>query len=288
MPARKIDYFYSPFQQPRHMRFLLTPEITGNQKVLPFNYQYPLSAWIYRTIHEGNHDFAEFLHNKGFSTGERVYKFFTFSQLLFPAQGFKVVNNNMQLLCKSIGLEISFLVPEAVQHFISGLFQNQQFSIGNKEHSVAFAVRSVEAKPVPVFSNRCSFSSLSPIMISRYDESRKHAEYLRPGHPDYEKIFFDNLVRKYAVARGAGLLHDSVPTMEAPAEMKFRFSEPVKQKGVLIKAGTSQQTQIIGYMYNFEIEAPPELIKIGYLAGFGEKNSLGMGCAEPVSLNLTI
>lgn len=263
------------------MRFLLTFEITGNHKVLPFNYQYPLSSWIYKTIHTGNHHFAEFLHNQGFITGGKVYKFFTFSQLLFPAQGFKVINSSMQLLCNTISLEISFLIPEAIQHFISGLFQNQQFSIGDKQHSVSFVVRSVEAKPLPDFNSKCSFSSLSPVMISRYDESRKHAEYLKPDHPSYEQIFFDNLVRKYVAALSSGLLQESILLKEPPAEMKFRFSEPVKQKGVIIKAGTMQQTQIIGYMYNFEIQAPPELIKIGYLAGFGEKNSLGMGCSNP-------
>lgn len=37
-------------------------------------------------------------------------------------------------------------------------------------------------------------------------------------------------------------------------------------------------------MYNFELEATAELIRIGYLAGFGEKNSLGMGCGKHLPL----
>lgn len=186
------------------MRLLLNLLITGNKRILPFNYQYPLSAWIYKTIHEGNHEFAAFLHNRGFSTGEKAYKFFTFSNLLIPARGFKVANHAMQLSCNEISLVISFLVPDAIQHFITGLFQQQNFSLGDKQHQVSFLVRSVEALPMPDFLNISRFNALSPVIVSRYDEKRKHAEYIQPGHPDYERIFFDNLVRKYAAALSAG------------------------------------------------------------------------------------
>ena len=264
------------------MRLLLNLEIDGNKRVLPFNYQYPLSAWIYKTIHLGNHEFATFLHHKGFITGEKSYKFFTFSNLLIPAKGFKVVENAMQFLCDQIGLELSFLVPDASQHFIAGIFKNQHFSIGDKQNQVSFAVRSVEALPFPGCSGKCRYSALAPIIVSRYDESRKHAEYIKPGHSDYERIFFDNLVRKYAAALSAGLIENSGLLNSEAQTMQFRYSEPVKQKGVIIKTGTAMQTQIIGYMYNFELQAPAELIRIGYLAGFGEKNSLGMGCVRAI------
>jgi hypothetical protein len=33
----------------------------------------------------------------------------------------------------------------------------------------------------------------------------------------------------------------------------------------------------------FECEGNPDLIWLGYVAGFGEKNVLGFGCTEPIS-----
>lgn len=262
------------------MRFLLHLDITEGMNLLPFNYQYPVSAWVYKTIYEGNHEFAAFLHEKGFVSGSRSYKLFTFSQFRFPPKGFRVANNCMQLLCSQAQLELSFLVPEAMQHFIGGLFREQTFSIGDKQSKVNFGVRHVEALPFPDFANTVSFSANSPIMVSRYDENSKYAEYLKPGHADYERILFDNLARKYAAALEAGLLANSSPALNGTVDMRFSFKEPVKQKGILVKAGTPMQTQLVGYMYDFEMTAPRELLYIGYFAGFGEKNSLGMGCAN--------
>jgi CRISPR-associated endoribonuclease Cas6 len=262
------------------MRFLLHLDIEKGLNLLPFNYQYPVSAWIYKTIHKDNHEFAAFLHEKGFASGSRSYKLCTFSQFRFPPKGFHVAKNCMQLLCNEAQLELSFLVPEAMQHFISGLFREQNFSIGDKQSKVNFRVRHVEALPFPDFENMASFSALSPIMVSRYDENSKYAEYLKPGHADYERILFDNLLRKYTAALEAGLIENTKPDLDRDMNLRFRFKEPVKQKGILVKTGTPMQTQLVGYMYDFEMTASRELLYIGYFAGFGEKNSLGMGCVK--------
>jgi CRISPR-associated endoribonuclease Cas6 len=37
---------------------------------------------------------------------------------------------------------------------------------------------------------------------------------------------------------------------------------------------------VIGIQAPFTIEGDPELIKVGYECGFGEKNSMGFGMAE--------
>lgn len=57
------------------------------------------------------------------------------------------------------------------------------------------------------------------------------------------------------------------------------LSQP-RQKGITIKAGTPQQSKLVGYQYNFKIKADAELLRMGYYCGFGEKNSLGFGCCE--------
>ncbi|PIY05025.1 MAG: hypothetical protein COZ21_04960, partial [Bacteroidetes bacterium CG_4_10_14_3_um_filter_31_20] len=47
-------------------------------------------------------------------------------------------------------------------------------------------------------------------------------------------------------------------------------------------ANTPEETFLKGFLFDFKITAPHELIKIGYYAGFGKANSLGFGCAEVI------
>lgn len=53
--------------------------IAGN--LLPVNYQYPLSSWIYKVIGTADLNYSTFLHEKGFAFDNRRFKMFTFSQL---------------------------------------------------------------------------------------------------------------------------------------------------------------------------------------------------------------
>ena len=158
------------------------------------------------------------------------------------------------------------------------MFQNQNFTIGDTKTQVPFIVRTVEVKPLFEFSENMIFRTLSPIIVSQDMEDRRYAKYLEPDDSNFSRIFFDNLVRKYAAAIYAGLISNNYGA--ADFDMKLEILNKPRKKGLIIKAGTRMQTQIIGYMFDFRITAPVELIKIGYLAGFGEKNSLGLGCVQ--------
>jgi CRISPR-associated endoribonuclease Cas6 len=63
------------------MRLQLTLSLIRENRILPINYQYEFSAWIYRMIHYGDTDFAEWLHSRGYAQGKRSFKLFTFSNL---------------------------------------------------------------------------------------------------------------------------------------------------------------------------------------------------------------
>lgn len=65
------------------MRFKVTFNINAGRKHLPFNYQYYISAWIYKVIGSADKDFADFLHNEGFRDGNKKFKLFNFSPLNF-------------------------------------------------------------------------------------------------------------------------------------------------------------------------------------------------------------
>ncbi|WP_392437096.1 hypothetical protein ACF3N7_09215 [Cruoricaptor ignavus] len=54
------------------MRFLV--RLQTKDRIIPINYQYPMSAAIYKIISQGDAEYAEFLHNTGYGKG---FKFFT-------------------------------------------------------------------------------------------------------------------------------------------------------------------------------------------------------------------
>lgn len=66
------------------MRFKLTLNRATKQRMLPMDYQYYISAWIYKVIGKADKEFARFLHDKGYGGSEsKLYKLFCFSRLNF-------------------------------------------------------------------------------------------------------------------------------------------------------------------------------------------------------------
>lgn len=250
------------------------------EKTIPVNYQYPLSSWIYHTIAEGNHEFSRFLHDTGFISGVKSYKLFTFSQLTFPPKGFRVENDRLHILGNKCYLIISFMAPSAVEHFIRGIFANQEFTISDQLSRASFKVNNVEILPEPVFSNSMNLRCISPVVIGKHVEQCKTAEYLAPGHISFNQILGDNLIHKFTAAVQAGLMTIPPVNTDLNSELSAEVLKKPRKWGVTIKANTPAQTKIIGYTFDFRIIAPSELIQTGYICGFGEKNAMGMGCVE--------
>ena len=56
------------------MQFKITLRCLDANPVLPVNYQYELSAWIYRVIRNADAEYADFLHRHGHTTGRKTFK----------------------------------------------------------------------------------------------------------------------------------------------------------------------------------------------------------------------
>lgn len=257
------------------MRFNIELQLIDRRiNMLPINYQYELSAWIYHTIHFANPVFSEWLHDKGYSTGSQRFKFFTFSNLEIPHGGYKVEGDRLKLISETCRLQISFLIEEAATPFITGIFQHQDFVLGDIHSRVPFKVYRIERLPDPIFTNNMIFTTLSPVVVgkSRIAEGGKGTEYLSPEDKDYEWLFFQNLVRKVEVSYpGFEITPDQI------AECSFQLMGKPKSKMIAIKNNKQEATKVKGYLFRFSIKAPPEWIRVGYFSGFGEKNGVGMG-----------
>ena len=261
------------------MRLRLRFDVLKKPAIIPISYQYEISSWIYHTLREGNQKYAKWLHEQGYKSGNRYFKNFTFSGLNITK--FKVIRDRLQIQSDQIELIISFAINPALENFIEGLFQEQCISLGDKLSKVNLRVSFIETLSEPVFKKSMTFRTISPICVSHYTGS-KYPIYLNPNNDHYQELLIKNLLAKYNSIRLA-MEKDSIVQSIAPVELSFNVvnsKERVKSKLIKIKANTPQESKVRGFHFTFTISAPVFLLKIGYQAGFGEKNSLGFGCVE--------
>lgn len=239
---------------------------TQNGSILPYNYEYALSAWIYKMLDKADPVFAEWLHQQGYSLTDshKRYKLFTYSKI--RPRGYFRDKRGIGLETGKATLQLSFLVDEAMQNFVMGVFQNQTLDIITRNGRVSFAIEGVNVLPNPQFKPIMKFRATKPIFMSIGAASNKHAQYISPQHPQYSELFINNLIDK---AETLGL---------EPTTSLTHFqclSEPVSRM-LRVKS-----TNIRAFNFDFLVTAPPELIRVGYFAGFGGKNSsLGLGFCE--------
>ena len=255
------------------MRLVLKLETKGQNELIPINYQYEISAWIYKLIHFGNPEFADWLHAHGFMNKNKQFKMFTFSNL--KDFRYKQKGDRLQILSNEVSLLVSFYSTEIMDPFISGIFQEQEFSIGDKISSAKFYVKSVEKLPEPQFEEKVKFRLISPVHLTQKNPFNENkTDHLNPFHKDFEKLFISNLIEKYNA-------YNEVRDFDVTNFNLKILSEPV-QRLIEIKADKPSETKLTGYLFEFELNSTPELNKIGFYAGFGKSNSLGFGCGEVV------
>ncbi len=261
------------------MQFKITLRCLDEHPVLPINYQYELSAWIYKVIQNADADYAAFLHQHGHQTTQRKsFKLFCFSQLDVPRR--RIEGDRLHIGSREVSFVIGFYMDRSAEEFIRGLFQEQQLRLGDRESQARFAVQTVEVRPplLPDGAAPVCIRTISPLVIARKRPENQPDEYLHPGDPDFSKLLFLNLLDKYAAATG-----QPTPSWWDASRFGFWVVGPApKSQLITIKSGTTAQTRVKGWRFEFELDAPRELLEIGLLAGFGKENAQGFGCGELV------
>jgi len=245
---------------------------TNSGSLLPFNYEYAISAWIYQTLAKADPAFATWLHNQGYTLeeGKKRFKLFTYSRIqpqrpyrIEPRKGGLVLENGHARLI------LSFLVDETVQHLVTGIFKEQQLDIHlSGARSIHFAIQSLEILPRPEFRPIMQYRCLSPIFLSKQDEEDKYAQYLSPEEEGYRDYLLNNLINKAkAFGQTPQVSLSDFQLQSQPRSTKLRL------KGI----------DVVAYSYDFLLAASVELQEIGYYAGFGgNTSSLGFGCVDIV------
>ncbi len=155
--------------------------------LIPINYQYPLSAVVYKILARADNDYAAFLHDKGYSQqgSLKSFKLFSFSDLRTP---FKIKGDRLLLLTQEALLQISFHLPQAAENFIKELFINQQIKIADKKSRSVFNVAKVEALPVSLMDDEIQelvLEPLSPMVCGIREKEKRHYTFLSPENADF-------------------------------------------------------------------------------------------------------
>jgi len=262
------------------MRFKIHLKIKNRTAFLPVDYQYLMSSAVYKLIKQGDEDYSNFLHDEGFSAGGlKRFKLFTFSPLRLPKYKLWKEKGVFELLEKETSFIVSFMADRAAEAFVKGMFQNQQFSIGDRFNQVDVEVSMIEAMPQPLFLDTMEYQSQSPIVIKKKEAGKKHDTYLVPDHPEFGEFLINNLISKAMAFQIA-----SKEYAEKPFDnFCFELLGDYKNKLIKIRPYTPEETQVKGSLFRFRLTAPSLLQEIGYYAGFGVDNGMGFGFGEVVN-----
>lgn len=235
---------------------------------LPINYNYFLTGVIYQFLKESDPQYADFLHKAGYELENRRFKLFTFSQLMAKR---REIRGNQIHFRSPLTWYVSSSQELFLQNFAAALMQTGILQV--ERHRLR--VQDVEVLRQPRFGQQMTFRCLSPITMStKRDRSNKLVtHYCLPDDPQFSELVRQNLIRKYEAA------HQHPPTEKSFA-MTFDQGYIDNRKGRVTRLVDFKGTKIRGIVSPFHVIGAPELIRVGYECGFGDKNSAGFGMAE--------
>ena len=255
------------------MRVLLTLIADQPRASLPLNYNHAVASLIYGILSHASVDFASKLHDSGYESGGRRFKLFTFSRLI-PFRS-HVRGGRLILDDPKVELLITSPVPEFIETFVAGLFQSETFRIDRTD----FHLSQAETIEPPEFSGCMSFRAVSPITETVREPGEKQPRFLSVADPDqlWSEVLGRNLVRKYVALHGR---EPSDPRFEWAWDRNYirQYEERGKRCSALVSISSGgQEIKVRGWLAPFTVTGSIELIRLGFEAGFGARNSMGFG-----------
>lgn len=242
-----------------HIYFTLKP---NSVLEVPVHYNHLIQGAIYNAIEP---ELAAFLHEKGYESGNRKFKLFTFSRLMGRFQIDK--EKKTIRFMEEIKLVVSSPVDEFCQSIANGMLTKGSIWFGNGDMEVEkMLVRQFKAE-----RERVVLRTLSPVVVySTFlrPDGRKYTCYFQPGDPDYDALVGNNLRKKYK----------ALYVIDAPEEeVKVRRLGETK-----LNVMNYKETVIKGSSGKLVLTGPKELLQMAVDAGIGSKNGQGFGCVEVV------
>lgn len=235
---------------------------------LDFNYQWPLSAMTYSCLSNAAPDFTRTLHDLGFPQLDGPsFKFFTFSTLWAGKGKTRIEKGKLAFDTDHLIWKFGSPIPAVSTLFAEGLLSMKLVRIANLEAEVM----EVSDDREPELGNGLAyFNCISPLVASVIDEKLGH-RYLSPDQASFWTTVENNLYKKWET------LHGKPPSGKVIFRPDYGYiSSRSTGKKIIIK----DRYIVKGHLVPFSVQGPPELVSLGYNAGFGSRNSLGFGMVE--------
>jgi len=251
---------------------------------LPINYNYFLSSSIYELLRFGKPEFSKFLHDKGYRLNNKSYKLFTFA-LLF--EKFTIEEGSFKLLSPSLKLIVSSpLIEDFLKTMVISSFKKQIFELSIKSEKFIFDIQQIERLPHPNFKEEMKFLMLTPMVLSTFDDSpsKNNQYYLRyfDNINLINKVFNNNLKNKFKLIKQKEYKGNGVTFEWDKSYIKNALARRKKITKKITIYSSNNKIDVIGNLAPFYLKGDPQLMEIGYEAGFGEKNSMGFGMAKAI------
>lgn len=228
---------------------------------LPIQYNYAIQGMIYN--HLGS-EYSSQLHDEGYAYQNRNFKLFTFSRLNGE---FKQLRESNEILFYP---PITIIISSPIERFVYELGYSLLISDDLRLGDNSVKVSEFNALPEPKISSTETIGMQSPITVYstlKTQDNKSKTYYYSPYEQDFTRLIESNLKKKYS------LIHDKEPKDDQtlsikPLKVSKNSEVIIRYKGTIIKAWRGV----------YILEGDPELIKVAYDAGLGNKNSQGFGC----------
>jgi len=229
---------------------------------LSLHYNRLVQAAIYTNL---GSDLAEFLHGRGFTSGQRSFKLFTFSRLMGE---YRLDKSNKEItFIKELKLVVSSPLLQFCTSLLNHLLTRGVIYLGEEIAEVT----GINVETPKVITEEAEIRLLSPVVVYSTllkPEGGKYTCYFQPGEGEFTRLIESNLRKKY----------EAFYRCQPPAgEVKIRVIGRPQFNLIMYK-----DTPIKGYTCRLKLTGPPDLLQMGVDAGLGSKGSQGFGCVEVV------
>lgn len=210
---------------------------------------------------------ASFLHDEGYSSGEKMLKLFAMS---WPesAERPEFIPDAI-LFPLPLTLTISTPIAETMSAIVHGAVIERKLRIGNNYMKCS----SVVVKQYFADRESITVKTLSPVTCYRRImlEKRPYTEYFSPDMPEFEEFINRNLRSKFRAL---------YQTDDAPKD-KVHVTPlgDIYERAAMHKP--EARVPVKGWSGRFQLEGPRELLQAALDCGLGAKNSSGWGCIVP-------
>jgi len=226
--------------------------------LLPWDYLDWLRGLFYRALERGRPKLAREVHEAGFSSGGKRYKLVTFS-LLYP-ENYEKTPQGLRVRGR-LRWWISSPLEPLIEALALGLLTQSEVQFG----TYTLSVGQIGVLLPPRFTETMTFMTLSPISVStgyRDADGKFRKRFLSPEEPEFARVLVENLRRKSAAVYGEAF----------DGELQFEWLNTPRSKLFRVN-----KTEVRGWMLRFRVSGSLDLIRLGYDAGFGERNAQGFG-----------